>query len=74
MGVRDRLLLISCFDIVEGLFFFAGIFITVIVINPIVLGPAAVAVIGYIFIIKKIGKPFKISKGLELTTRSPVYS
>lgn len=74
LGVMDRMLLLSNFELVEGAFFFAGIFITVWTINPIVLAPAIIAFFCYKEALKFYSKAIKTSKGLELITRSPIYS
>lgn len=74
LGALDRLMLFTFFDVIEGSFYFLGVFLTAFVINPVVIIPVFVTVIGYIFLIKKLGKAFKAARDLELTSRSPINS
>ena len=74
LGTLDRNLPTAFFDTAESLFYFVGLFITVCVINPIVIIPGALGCVYYYWISKFCSKSMKVTKDLELVTRSPMYT
>jgi len=74
LGILDRLLLQSMFDVLEGFVYFTGIFITLWIANPIILAPGVIIVILYYLVLRWTTKSVKVLRGLELVTRSPIYS
>ena len=74
VGVLDRALLTATNDLLDAVFFFAGIFVTIWVIAPWILLPGA-ALIAFIFFLARLSKRAIVEgRGVELLTRSPVYS
>ena len=74
LGIVDRLLLSSTYDVIEGMFYFTALFVTIWIINPLIIIPCVGGAVLYLFILRFNVKGIKNSKGLELVTRSPIYS
>jgi len=74
MGIVDRSLPSSFFDTAQGIIYFLTLFITVWVLNPIIAIPGMISIGLYIWVCRFSAKSMRETKGLELITRSPVYS
>lgn len=74
IGIIDRLLLTNVFEVLEGVCYFLAICVTIWVTKPVVCIPGFIGIGFYVLFAKKLIKPLRTLKVLELNSRSPLYS
>jgi ATP-binding cassette, subfamily C (CFTR/MRP), member 4 len=74
IGVMDKLLNWTFNDCVEGLIYLFSMLIVVWIVSPFVTIPSVLGLCLYGLVTKKLVKSIKVTKGLELVSRSPIYS
>ena len=74
VGVLDRYLMMVSSDCVDAIFYFAALFVTLWIVTPLLLIPGAVLVIFVLLLVKLVKKAIIQGRGIELVTRSPIYS
>ena len=74
VGVLDRFLLQVQNEVIDALFYFSAIFVTVCILLPWLILPAVVLVLFIGLLVRLLKGPIIQSRGLELVTRGPIYS
>jgi ATP-binding cassette, subfamily C (CFTR/MRP), member 4 len=74
IGVMDKFLNWTFYDCLEGSLYLATMIIIVWIVSPFVTIPSVLGIILNYFVIKVMVKSIKSMKGLELVSRSPIYS
>lgn len=74
LGVLDRFLLVVQNDVVDAAFYFTSIFVTIWILFPWLLLPGAALVVFFTLLVRFVKKPITQGRGIELLTRSPIYS
>lgn len=74
VSILDRNLPPSMIDVMEGVFFFTALFITIWIIYPFIILPSIFSIVCYALILKYCKLAMIQSRGLELVSRSPIYS
>ena len=74
IGILDKFLISALLDVLEGFCLFFVYLVTLWVEEPYILIPAAIGAIVYFVVYFWCRKALKETRGLELTTRAPLYS
>lgn len=74
VGVLDRYLLQVSNDLMDAAFYFSSLFITVWVVFPWLLIPGFFLILFYFLLMRFVKRVIIQSRGVELLTRSPIYS
>lgn len=74
VGVLDRFILQVQNDVVDAAFYFTAIFVTIWILFPWLLVPGAGLMLFFILLVRFVKKPIIQGRGIELLTRSPIYS
>ena len=73
-GILDKFLIGALIDFLEGFCLFIVFLVTLWVTEPYILIPAAIGALVYIIVYLWARKTLNQTRGLELTTRAPLYS
>jgi len=74
VGVLDRFILQVQNDVLDALFYFPTILITVCILFPWLILPTFILIAVYMTLVKVLKKYIVQGRGIELLTRSPIYS